>query len=278
MWKILQSVNEVVFGSGDAGEAISKLDDYSKSESDDKTETKVFVGRVTNIFHDYGLVDNEIYFPLVLFSNCGGITVGQKVQVYAKRKGRVGGWRAESVEKCAESDDTITANDYDWTSTTNGSKQSNEAQKLDKQEPVKTVSLQVQSANQTGGSLSSGFSFDLSVCDSGFKPERGDWVNATIEQASENGWGELKALTPTRWRQFTGKVSGIDRNGGYIDGEIFFLRSACIGDVMPQKWSKVSGQAVESETSGGCVWRATTVTVIEDANKTPLSKIGLVQS
>ena len=273
MWKLFHSITEVVSGSYKSGSASDSndADVAHKGKTNEKTDKKIFIGRVTNVFHDHGLVDNEIYFPLDIISKQGGINVGDRVRVLAQRKGNFGGWRAESVEVCNE--ENVGYENEDWNTNVGKEDIDDELNSLarvksdDLNDASRQYVARVLSTTNVGGSLDNGVIYNQTVCENGFIPVRGDWVNILVER------GYTKSISAVRWRSFTGKITGLDSNGGYIDNEIFFLASACEGGLLPQKWTKVCGKAVESDARGRCNWRAVNVKVVAEDNKNIVTRL-----
>ena len=229
-------------GSGDSLPWLLELD----SEDASSSKTRCFEGRVSHVFSGQGLIDGEIYFSFsTLSAGNREPRVGDVVHVVAKQQYENGGWHAESVAITSES----------W------------EDEEDTGEKKKAVIGKVTHIGDETGFINRNVEFDVDDCLNGYTPHKGDWVTAQLladlkDEEIDNGETDSKTyavdVEPLRSWTFEGMISAALKDHGYINGEVYYERSACLNGYRPSKQKQVKVTAIESE-QGKANWRAVSV-------------------
>ncbi|XP_072026013.1 RNA helicase Mov10l1-like [Amphiura filiformis] len=204
----------------------------------DPNNVKTVQGTVTQLLSSgYGLIDNDIVFTYDAVigkeaSSCGGGSPGRSVREHA-----AGGWKAKRV--------SLT---LDWNV--------DDPSAVDPVEIQTIVGTVTKVSPKTGdGFINENIAFDQDALAHGFKPCRGDWIEAELHTNPETQQDFAKNVRPLRHRQFDGVVTHSYPGYGYIDNKIYFMFSNCKNGYRPKKGDPVVGKAIESDQSKGR-WRA----------------------
>ena len=213
-------------------------DDSEVNYSVPQGGTHPITGKITQVYHDYGLIDNTIHFKFDSIRFNVRPKVGAEVEAIVESGGHEDvGLRATEV--------TISSV-VDW-SDTNAST-----------EEVEWFIGKVTSTQRTSGLIEDSISYDQDAFPYNFSPHRGDWVMAEILRDHQTNNCRVKTIRPLREKTFKGRVTQVYPGYGFIDSSIFYSRMACERNYMPQKEDLVEGRAIESEQSKG-KWRAVSV-------------------
>jgi hypothetical protein len=248
---------------------LTELVDIEEKKSDSKLFS--FTGKVTQVFHNHGLIDGEVYFSAEAVCSINPIQAGDTVNVVARQQNKDGGWVAESVSVIEST----------W-------EDEEEAAPI---VPTGEVGKITQFRARDGeGVINKNILFDVSMCREGYKPCAGDWVTveldldvsessdhdgtkeATVNNAHDresttknkvaefglngndnsglNGGGGdegdwfteqqkdrqlyAKHVSPLREWCFEGEVTAAMSDHGYIDGEVYFKMDACLNGYRPR--------------------------------------------
>ena len=206
----------------------------------DPSNRKTLQGKVTQLLSSgYGLIDNDIVFTYDAVVGKERPRVGTTVQVEAYREHAAGGWKAKRVSLAL-----------------NWNLDPNEEDPVEIQTIVGTVSKILLKSGE--GYINETIAFDQDALAHGFKPCRGDWVEAELHTDTETEKTFAKNVRPLRHRKFDGIVTHSYPGYGYIDNKIYFMFSNCENGYRPKKGDPVEGKAIESDQSKGR-WRATKV-------------------
>eukprot|EP00062_Callorhinchus_milii_P006769 gi/632947662/ref/XP_007889162.1/ PREDICTED: putative helicase Mov10l1 isoform X2 [Callorhinchus milii] len=208
-------------------------------EDPDCTEyTNVHKGTVTRFCGDYGLVNDFIYFTPDLVLGGMPLQIGQKVNVIAQKNATSGGWKALKVEPVTrEWDEDITSDTYIGLPCRN--------------EPS-TLIGSITSCNNYSGYINDTTYFLMAdVCD-GYKPYKGDWIQAQyfIDQAT---WkSQACCVKPLRYKRVDkAQITRIFHRSGVVDDDIIFtLDSVRLpNNYLPHKDDWVNLVIIESNQS-----------------------------
>ncbi|XP_078596430.1 RNA helicase Mov10l1-like [Branchiostoma floridae x Branchiostoma japonicum] len=206
-----------------------------KSATHDTEEVSLewnFSGIVTQFSHNYGLVDDTVYFSRGVVQG-SEVKLGSPVQVTAKRSGPTAGW-------CAEVIMLITPGG--WEEEESGMTGHTVGMVTDVTQNTVVIDY-VRTVNM-----------DCAV--TGYRPCNGDWVKA---ETSEGGTVQVE---PLRSQLLTGRVSQVRGETGVVDGEVLFWPQVCVDGYIPSRGDWVEVTAMES-TQGHYSWRATSVTPLK---------------
>ena len=272
---VAKSVYEILVGTEEHADDT----EHATSKAKKASNVKHFSGIITNLYRDYGLIDDETYFPLSAVRGKIVPTVGVRVHVEAHRKHENAGWRAVSVEP-------VGRDDWEEDPSQETCNQSKEV-KIQKEDsefddsPYFDISSDDEMEKEQGGigkitnydqrtrtgHVDNLYNFTLNDVKQGFIPYRGDWVSATFLKKEEGLYSS--DIKPLREMTFEGRVGSYSNlpnsRHGYINREIFFWPEAVVGNYVPRRGDFVSGRAIESNQKGDCKWRAT---VVEQSQRT----------
>ncbi|KFP33977.1 Putative helicase Mov10l1, partial [Colius striatus] len=206
--------------------------------SDDK-ELKTVNGVVTRLCHDYGMIDEMIIFTKDAVAKNMMLSVGQEVIATVEEDKTSGGLKAIRVDAAQNTQDSRPT----W-----------DASELN----MKILVGNVTSLSKDGGYINQTTFFAMeNVCE-GFKPYKGDWVQAKYFINPTTWNSEAVAVRPLRYKQVDKvRISSICRRNGTVDESIFFtLDSLKLPDgYSPCRHDLVNTIVVESNQS--CyIWRA----------------------
>lgn len=112
----------------------------------------------------------------------------------------------------------------------------------------------VEKFNGEFGTINGQIQFSLSdVSLEEYVPHVGDYV--TLEVRRVSGLLEGSSVKPLRIFQKEGQILAVQQDHGYIDGDTFFMMTACCESYRPRKWDRVQTVVIES-SQGKCSWRA----------------------
>ncbi|NXY41678.1 M10L1 helicase, partial [Ceuthmochares aereus] len=203
-------------------------------------ELKTMQGVVTRFCHDYGMIDDMIFFTRDAVTKNMLLTVGQEVTCLVKEDKTSGGLKAIRVD--------AVQNTWGDFNSTCGASEIN----------MKTLIGNITALSKNGGYINQNTFFAMeSVCE-GFKPHEGDWVQAKYFIDATTGNSKAVAVKPLRYKQVDKvRISSICGRSGTVDESIFFtLDSLILPDgYSPRRYDLVNTIVVESNQS--CyVWRA----------------------
>lgn len=211
-----------------------------KSKSKGRRE---FEGKITHIFSNHGLIDNEVYFSFDDVLGRVRPNLNDIVTVVAKQQYENGGWHAEQVSVSENWDDCQTDDDD-----------------TEKELYPTEIVGHVTDLNDSQGYVGGNVYFDLKECKcDDYKPFNGDWVKVSVIYPEGNSFHAVASeLQPLRVKETDGVISGEMGDHGYIDGEVFYMSDAIVDGFIPRKWDPVHYRAVES-LQGRSSWRAVEV-------------------
>lgn len=164
------------------------------------------------------------------------LTVGEEISYVATRENIKSGWRATHV--------SVATN---WEMDEDGLKD-------------KSLVGIVEKFNGEFGTINGQIQFSLSnVSLEDYVPHVGDYV--TLEVRRVSGLLEGSSVKPLRIFQKEGQILAVQQDHGYIDGDTFFMMTACRESYRPRKWDQVQTVVIES-TQGKCSWRAISISPV----------------
>lgn len=203
----------------------------SKTANVSSELSKVLYGKVTKIYDDSGLIDNEIYFTYDKLT--GGVRpkVNDEVHVWASRSSPNDGWQAERVE----------VQGLDWDECTD-------------QGEDEILIGDITELNERYLIVCHDVHCPMTSLAFGYMPCKGDWVRAEVSR-HRGQVSEVKVVQPLRQKSLTGTVTAVGCGHGYINDDIFFSFFSCRTNYLPKKGHTVKVTAIESN-QGNCKWRA----------------------
>ncbi|MBV96192.1 RNA helicase Mov10l1, partial [Eschrichtius robustus] len=213
------------------------------------TELKTVQGVVTRYCSDYGMIDDLIYFSNEALTSKVLLHVGQEVIAVVEENKVSNGLKAIRVEAISD--------EWEDNSKSHG-------RGLSDSSPRVLIGC-VTSLMDGAGYINQTTYFSLeSVCE-GFKPCKGDWVEAEYWIRPGTWSSEAVSVKPLRYKRVDRVcVSSLCGRNGVINDYIFFtLDSLKLPEgYVPQRHDVVSAVVVESSQS--CyVWRALCVTPVQ---------------
>ncbi|CAM4479218.1 RNA helicase Mov10l1 isoform X1 [Caretta caretta] len=208
--------------------------------TDDK-ELKTVQGVVTRFCHDYGMIDDLICFTSDAVMSGVPLNVGQKVIAIAEEDKTSNGLKAIRVEAVSDKWENYSSPTYDSSE-------------------LKTKMLigNITSLTKDGGYINKTTSFAMDRVCEGFKPCKGDWVQAEYFINPTTWSSEAVSVKPLRYKRVDKvRISSVCGRIGVIDDSIFFiLDSLRLPDgYSPRRHDLVNVVVVESNQS--CyIWRA----------------------
>ena len=195
---------------------------------------KTFFGKVTKLYDNAGLVDDEVYFTFDKVLGGARPALNSEVQVKASRVSANDGWRADQIE--------IMATDWD---------------ELGDDGTDEVLIGEITDINDKYLVVSHDTHCPITSLAFGYVPCNGDWVRAEIIR--DRGLVcEVKVVKPLREKNLTGNVTSVGHGHGYINTDIFFSFGSCRTNYLPRKGHTVRVTAIESN-QGNCKWRAVKV-------------------
>uniref|UniRef100_K1R4Y5 RNA helicase n=1 Tax=Magallana gigas TaxID=29159 RepID=K1R4Y5_MAGGI len=220
----------------DSEKSQQERDLESSDEDDEEGLTKNSNGKVTHIYNDHGLIDGDIFFSFQTVLSEKRLTVGEEISYVATRENIKSGWRATHV--------SVATN---WEMDEDGLKD-------------KSLVGIVEKFNGEFGTINGQIQFSLSdVSLEDYVPHVGDYV--TLEVRRVSGLLEGSSVKPLRIFQKEGQILAVQQDHGYIDGDTFFMMTACRESYRPRKWDQVQTVVIES-TQGKCSWRAISISPV----------------
>uniref|UniRef100_W5NEM5 RNA helicase n=1 Tax=Lepisosteus oculatus TaxID=7918 RepID=W5NEM5_LEPOC len=201
-------------------------------------------GVVTRLCQDYGLIDELVCFTAA--EVLGGLSVGagDQVRAVAVRDRAAGGWRALQVERVTDSWEEAGGKTVDSETS-----------------PLKSLIGMVTSCEREGGFINHTTYFpQQALCDvcPGFKPVKGDWVQAQYFVSQTQWASQAKSVAPLRYHRIDQvSVSSVHGRTGVVDDKVFFTLDSLL---LPDQYTPGAGDlvtvvVVESSQSMYC-WRA----------------------
>lgn len=214
--------------------------DPNANKPTDPDNVKILQGEVTQLLSSgYGLIDDNIVFTYDIVEGKERPRVGTVVKVEAHREHAGAGWKAQKV--------SLT---LDW------SEDPNKADPVEIQTIVGTITkVELRSG---AGWINTNIAYTQDDLAHGYKPYKGDWVEAEMHTDQDTQRHTAKNLRPLRQRDFSGVVTHAYPGYGYIDNKIYFMFNNCEGGYRPKRGEQVTGRAIESDQSKGR-WRAVQV-------------------
>lgn len=164
------------------------------------------------------------------------LTVGEEISYVATRENINSGWRATHV--------SVATN---WEMDEDGLQD-------------KSLVGIVEKFNGEFGTINGQIQFSLSdVSLEEYVPHAGDYV--TLEVRRVSGLLEGSSVKPLRIFQKEGQILAVQQDHGYIDGDTFFMMTACCESYRPRKWDRVQTVVIES-SQGKCSWRAISISPV----------------
>ncbi|CAD7676994.1 unnamed protein product [Nyctereutes procyonoides] len=213
------------------------------------TKLKTLQGVVTRYCSDYGMIDDLIYFSNEAVTSKVLLNVGQEVIAVVQEDKVSSGLKAIRVEAVSDK--------WEDDSKTHGGGLSDSS-------PRVLIGC-VTSLLEGAGYISQTTYFSLqSVCE-GFKPCKGDWVEAEYWIRPGTWSSEAISVKPLRYKHVDRVcISSLCGRNGVIDDSIFFtLDSVKLAEgYMPRRHDIVNAVVVESSQS--CyIWRALCITPVK---------------
>ncbi|KAL0968038.1 hypothetical protein UPYG_G00261490 [Umbra pygmaea] len=197
---------------------------------------------VTQLCHDYGMIDDTVYFttnevlggiPLRVRDTVNGLAVRDSVQ---------GGWRALRVEKNSDA----------WEDLGGGFSLETDCNQL------RPLIGTVTSCDRDGGFINQTTFFPQNACCEGFKPMKGDWVQAQYFISPTQWSSQARTVSPLRYRRLDQvRVSSVFGRCGVVEDSVFFSLDNLLlpPGFRPSAGDLVRLVVVESNQSFYC-WRA----------------------
>ncbi|XP_054998768.1 RNA helicase Mov10l1 [Sorex araneus] len=222
------------------------------------TKLKTVQGVVTRYCSDYGMIDDLIYFSNEAVTGKVLLNVGQEVIAVVEENKVSKGLKAIRVEAVSDK----------WEDDNK-----NHGKGLADSRPRMLIGC-VTSLMEGAGYISQSTYFSLeNVCE-GFKPCKGDWVEAEYWIRPGTWNSEAVSVKPLRYKRVDRvSISSLCGRNGVLDDSIFFtLDSLKLPEgYVPRRADVVSAVVVESSQS--CyVWRALCMTPLERRESSSVSK------
>ncbi|BFZ08818.1 hypothetical protein BsWGS_11857 [Bradybaena similaris] len=236
----------------------------------DNAAVRSFQGSVTHMFQNHGLIDGDVYFSVSDVHFDDKLQIGDKVLVKAAQQHKDGGWYAENI--------VVIKNTWDQ-------EKQQEPLEIDLDILQSRVVLgKVSFLQDAVGQIDANVTFDVVDCKDGYVPVIGDWVSANVveemvENIQEDEWSDSSHVKvrkaynvcPARVRNFEGFVSAFKYDHGYISGDTFFYKGACLNGYQPKKSDSVKVTAIES-SQRKCEWRAVSIVPLSSVSDSYRSK------
>uniref|UniRef100_A0A8B9PIW4 RNA helicase n=1 Tax=Apteryx owenii TaxID=8824 RepID=A0A8B9PIW4_APTOW len=239
MFRLLSKALSYFWRRAGGEEAICLYANTFSLDSGDK-ELKTVQGVVTRFCHDYGMIDDLIIFTNDAVVNSVLLTVGQKVIATVEEDKISSGLKAIRVE--------AVQNTWEDSSPTYDASEMN----------TKLLIGNITFLSKDGGCINQKTFFAMEEVCEGFKPYKGDWVQAKYFINPTTWSSEAVAVKPLRYKRVDKvRISSICGRSGTIDESIFFtLDSVRLPDgYSPCVQDLVNVIVVESNQS--CyIWRA----------------------
>ena len=238
LWDGTQPEEEKTVENGTGNDIFLTQNENNSHSRGDECKTndlkKVFFGRVTKLYDESGVVDDEVYFTFDKV--IGGVrpTQDSEVQVEASRVSIHDGWRADRVE--------IMATDWD---------------DLGDEGTEEVLIGEITDINEKYLVVSHDTHCPITSLAFAYIPAKGDWVRAQVIR-DRGVVCEVKVVTALREKSVTGTVTSVGRGHGYINTDIFYSFGVCRTNYVPRKGHTVRVTAIESN-QGNCKWRAVKV-------------------
>nr|XP_055108829.1 RNA helicase Mov10l1 isoform X3 [Symphalangus syndactylus] len=227
----------------------------SEATADGDTKLKTVRGVVTRYCSDYGMIDDLIYFSSDAVTSRVLLNVGQEVIAVVEENKVSNGLKAIRVEAVSDK----------WE---DNSRNHDSPSDCSPQVLIGCVTSLVEGA----GCISQTTYFSLeSVCE-GFKPCKGDWVEAEYRIRPGTWSSEATSVKPLRYKRVDKVcISSLCGRNGVIEESIFFtLDSLKLPDgYIPRRGDVVNAVVVESSQS--CyLWRALCMTLVKRRDAAPV--------
>ncbi|XP_066109145.1 RNA helicase Mov10l1 [Saccopteryx bilineata] len=223
------------------------------------TRLKTVQGVVTRYCSDYGMINDLIYFSNEVVTSKVLLNVGQEVIAVVEENKVSNGLKAIRVD--------AVSNKWEEDS-------KNQGGGLSDSSPRVLIGC-VTSLIKDAGYINQTTYFSLeSVCE-GFKPCKGDWVEATYWIRPGTWSSEAVSVQPLRYKRVDKVcISSLCGRNGVIDDSVFFtLDSLKLPEgYVPQRYDVVNAVVVESSQS--CyMWRALCVTPVKKRDSSTSTKV-----
>ncbi|XP_023666128.2 RNA helicase Mov10l1 isoform X2 [Paramormyrops kingsleyae] len=206
-----------------------------------ETVRDVREGVVTQLLQDYGLIDETVYFTDAQVLGGCPLHVGDHVSAIAVRDGAHGGWRALRVERLTST----------WENEGGAGLQPENG-------GLKHLVGTVTSCDQDGGFINQNTFFPRQALCQGYKPMKGDWVQAQYFISATQWSSQARSVGPLRYRRMDQvHVTSMCGSSGVLADSVFFSTVSLLLPAWytPQLGDLVNVVVLESSQSFYC-WRA----------------------
>uniref|UniRef100_A0A8D2CWR9 S1-like RNA binding domain-containing protein n=1 Tax=Sciurus vulgaris TaxID=55149 RepID=A0A8D2CWR9_SCIVU len=216
---------------------------FSMPRYDDNNICTLTCGVVTSLFHDYGLIDESIYFSTNIVTENVPLKIGQKVSAVIEED-------KTSVELKVD----VIPDNFDDT------------KPLDSR--IRVLVGCVACIKKDTVYIDKKTYFSIDIVSEGFVPYKGDWLE--VEYSTQPGTSNIKAhsVKPMNCKHVDEVcITSLQERHGMIDYTIFFtLDSLKLPDgYVPQPYDVVNVVIVES-VQLCCVWRAVSMTPVQKSS------------
>ncbi|XP_074862033.1 RNA helicase Mov10l1 [Carettochelys insculpta] len=212
-----------------------------RSPTTDDKELKTVQGVVTRYCHDYGMIDDLICFTSDAVLSGVPLILGQKVFAVIEEDKTSNGLKAIRVEALSDKWENYSSPTYDSSELI-----------------PKMLIGNITSVTEDGGYINQTTAFSMDRVCEGFKPCKGDWVQAEYVINPTTWSSEAISVKPLRYKRVDKvRISSVCGRSGVIDDSMFFtLDSLRLPDgYSPCRHDLVNVVVVESNQS--CyIWRA----------------------
>ncbi|KAJ7997868.1 hypothetical protein DPEC_G00216620 [Dallia pectoralis] len=199
-------------------------------------------GVVTLLCQDYGMIDDTVYFTTLEVLGGVPLRVGDAVNGLAVKDSVQGGWRALRVEKNTDA----------WEDGGGGATLEADGEQL------RPLIGTVTSCDRDGGFINQTTFFPQNALCEGFKPMKGDWVQAQYFISPTQWSSQARSVVPLRYRRMDKvRVSSVFGSSGVVEDSVFFNLDNLLlpAGYRPSAGDLVSLVVLESNQSFYC-WRA----------------------
>uniref|UniRef100_A0A6Q2YGL2 RNA helicase n=1 Tax=Esox lucius TaxID=8010 RepID=A0A6Q2YGL2_ESOLU len=197
---------------------------------------------VTQLCQDYGMIDDAVYYTTKEVLGGVPLRVGDVVNGLAVRDSVQGGWRALRVRKNSDA----------WEDGGGGAMLEADSKQL------RPLIGTVTSCDKDGGFINQTTFFPPNALCEGFKPMKGDWVQAQYFISPTQWSSQARSVSPLRYRRMDKvRVSSVFGSSGVVEDSVFFSLDNLLlpTGYHPSPGDLVSLVVLESNQSFYC-WRA----------------------
>ncbi|XP_077567431.1 RNA helicase Mov10l1 [Stigmatopora nigra] len=193
--------------------------------TDSETIRQLCDGVVTQLNEDHGLIDDAIYFTIDVVLGGVSLKVGDVVNCIAVGDGAQGGWKALRVVKSSDAWEIIGGTSLED----------------DCAQPRPLIGT-ITSYDGEGGQINKTTYFSNSSLCEGYKPMKGDWVQATYSIQPHQWTTQAQSVAPLRYCRLDQEhVTSIHNNEGVVGHSVFF----CLDSLMlPAQYRPLLGDVV----------------------------------